>query len=178
MIHVIAAIDRRLSIGHGNQLLFRLPDDMRRFRLLTTGHTVLMGRKTFQSLPKGALPNRRNLVVSRQGFRAPSAEVFASLADALDASTDEEVYIIGGASVYQQTIALADALHLTEVDAIAPLADAYFPHIDPDVWTEVGREHHPADGRHAVAFDFVDYVRQGKASDAFPAVHGSSFSID
>lgn len=161
MISIIAAVDRRMAIGYQNKLLFWLPNDLKRFKALTTGHTIIMGRKTFESLPKGALPNRRNIVLSSNAATCcPSAEVFTSLEEALShCDTDEEVYIIGGESVYRQALPLADRLCLTEIDAEAPQADAYFPQVQPEIWHEKNRDVHPADEKHPCPYAFVDYVR-------------------
>ena len=122
MISIIAAVDRKRGIGYQNRLLFWLPNDLKRFKALTTGNTIIMGRKTFESLPKGALPNRRNVVLSTQkDLICPGTEVFPSLEEALSScQPDEHVYIIGGASVYRQALPFADTLCLTEVDAEAP----------------------------------------------------------
>lgn len=162
MIHIIAAIDRRLAIGYQNKLLFHLPDDMKRFKALTTGHTVLMGRNTFASLPKGALPRRRNIVLSTHADTlCPGAELYGSLETALQhCSKEEEVFIIGGAAVYRQAMPLAHVLHITQVDATALQADAFFPAIADSEWMEQARETHSADERHACAFAFVTYVRR------------------
>lgn len=126
-ISIIAAVDHRMAIGFQNKLLFWLPNDLKRFKALTTGNTIIMGRKTFESLPKGALPNRRNVVLSSNpATECPGAEVFTSLEAALKSCQEEEkVYIIGGASVYRQAMPLADELCLTEVDDTAPEADAF-----------------------------------------------------
>ena len=109
-ISIIAAVDNRMAIGFQNKLLFWLPNDLKRFKALTTGNTIIMGRKTFESLPKGALPNRRNVVLSSNpAAECPGAEVFTSLEAALEScQAEEKVYIIGGASVYRQAISLAD----------------------------------------------------------------------
>ncbi|MDR0894039.1 MAG: dihydrofolate reductase [Prevotellaceae bacterium] len=162
MITLIAAIDRRRAIGFENKLLFKLPNDLKRFKQLTTAHTVLMGRKTFESLPKGALPHRRNIVLSsNRRMQYPGAELFTSLAEALrSCPPHEEIYIIGGESLYQQTLPLANTLCLTEIDAESPQADAWFPAIDPAEWVELVREPHPADERHAHPYSFVDYTRR------------------
>lgn len=161
-LSLIAAIDRHRAIGYQNKLLFWLPNDLKRFKALTTGHTILMGRKTFESLPKGALPHRRNIVLSSsQSLTLPGAEVFHSLQEALNAChPDELVYVIGGASLYQQALPLADALCLTEIDAEAPQADAWFPPIEPNVWYEKSRDARPADEKHPCPYAFVDYVRR------------------
>lgn len=162
MIAIIAAIDRNNAIGYENKLLFHVPNDMKRFKALTTGHTIIMGRKTFESLPKGVLPNRRNIVLSRNSeFHPQGAEVFPSLDEALKhCSQDEDIFIIGGASVYQQAMRLADRLYITEVEAAAPEADAFFPAIDKDVWAIENKECHPKDERHSYDYCFVDYTRE------------------
>ena len=157
MITIIAAIDSNRALGFQGNLLFRLPNDMKRFRLLTTGHTVIMGRKTFESLPKGALPNRTNFIVSSSISQLPGCQVFKSLTEAISAS-DGDVYIIGGASIYEQAMPFADKLCLTEVKAVAPQADCFFPSYR-EGWREVWRESHPSDDRHAQSYDFADYVR-------------------
>lgn len=161
MLRLIAAIDRRSGIGYRNRLLFHLPNDLKRFKALTTGNTVMMGRKTFESLPNGALPNRRNIVLSRQkGLFLPGTEVFGSLEEALKhCGTGENIYIIGGASVYAQALPLADELCLTEIEAEAPQADAFFPPVLPSAWQEKSRESHPADEKHPCPYSFVDYIR-------------------
>lgn len=162
MVSIIAAIDRRMGIGYQNKLLFWLPNDLKRFKALTTGNTIIMGRKTFESLPKGALPNRRNIILtSRKDAVYPGAEVFSSLEDALNkCRPDEHIYIIGGASVYRQALPIADALCLTEVDAEVPQADAYFPAVDSEIWQEKSRESHFADEKHPYPYAFVDYIRR------------------
>ena len=161
-ISIIVNMARNNAIGLGNQLLYHLPADMKRFKALTTGHAIVMGRKTFESFPKGALPNRRNIVLSHsQGLVLPGAEVFPSLPDALaTCHDDEEVFIIGGASVYRQALPLADKLYLTVTDDTPADADAFFPTLDPDHWTVVSTERHPADDRHAVPFTFINCIRR------------------
>ena len=163
MISLIAAVARNGAIGYRNRLLYWLPNDLKRFKALTTGHTIIMGRRTFESLPKGALPNRRNIVLSRGVRDIPGAEVFPSLPAALKACTpDEEVFIIGGASVYAQALPLADRLCLTEVDDTPLQADAFFPPFSLDEWTEEWSEEHLPDERHEQAYRFVDYIRKIK----------------
>ncbi len=158
-INIIAAVDKNRAIGYQNKLLYWLPNDLKRFKQLTTGHTIIMGRNTFGSLPKGALPNRRNIVLSRSLRELPGCEVYPTLNDALAAcQTDEEVYIIGGGSVYRQAINKADRLCLTEVNDEAQEADSWFPAYD-EGWVEESRENHLRDERHAYDYSFVDYVR-------------------
>ena len=162
MIHIIVATDRNMAIGYQNKLLFWLPNDLKRFKELTTGNTIIMGRNTFLSLPKGALPNRRNIVLStRKDASFPGAETYSSLEEAIKAcKEDEKIYIIGGASVYKQALPLADVLCITEIDAEAPAADTYFPTIDPSIWIENSRESHPTDEKHAHPYAFVEYIRR------------------
>lgn len=161
-ISIIAAVDQRMAIGFQNKLLFWLPNDLKRFKALTIGHTVIMGRKTFESLPKGALPNRRNVVLSSNpAMECTGAEVFPSLETALQSCRDDEsVYIIGGASIYRQALPFADELCLTEIDSIAPQADVYFPEVLLAIWQEKSREDHFADEKHLCSYAFVDYVRK------------------
>ena len=158
MINVIAAVARNRAIGNENKLLYWLPNDLKRFKALTTGHTIIMGRNTFDSLPKGALPNRRNVVLSRYVKELPGCDVYASLDEALaHCAPDEDVYIIGGASVYEQCMDKADRLCLTEIDDTPASADAFFP--DYSEWKEASREDHDTDEMHAFRYSFVDYVR-------------------
>ena len=140
-ISIIAAVDRRMAIGFENKLLFWLPNDLKRF---------------------SALPNRRNIVLSSNpATECPGAEVFPSLEAALQSCKEEEhIYIIGGASIYQQAISFADELCLTEIDDMAPEADAYFPEVSPEMWQEKSREAHPADEKHLCSYAFVDYMRK------------------
>jgi len=158
-INIIAAVAKNRAIGQAGKLIYWLPDDLKRFKSLTTGHTIIMGRKTFESLPKGALPNRRNIVLTRKGGTFAGCDVYSSFKDALKhCSADEEVYIIGGASIYKQALPVADRLCLTEVNDIPDEADAFFP--DYTEWREVWREEHSADERHKYPFAFVDYERK------------------
>ena len=160
MITMIAAVARNRAIGRDNKLIYWLPNDMKRFRQLTTGHTILMGRRTYESLPKGALPNRRNCVLTTSVSELPGCECFTSWdAFLITCMPDEEIFIIGGASLYEGLLDKADRLCLTEVDDVPPRADAFFPPIDPRVWREARREPHEADERHRQRFAFVDYER-------------------
>lgn len=159
MISIIAAVARNRAIGYQNKLIYWLPNDLKRFKQLTTGHTIIMGRNTFLSLPKGALPNRRNIVLSRSKKAFPGCDVYPSLEEALlHCAPDEEVYIIGGASVYKQALPLADRLCLTEIDDTPAEADTFFPPYDD--WHETAREDYGTDERHASPYSFVDYEPQ------------------
>jgi dihydrofolate reductase len=160
MITIIAAVAKNRAIGYQNKLIYWLPNDLKRFKALTTGHTIIMGRNTFLSLPKGALPNRRNIVLSRSQKVFPGCDVYASLEEALKHCTpDEDIYIIGGASVYRQALKLANRLCLTEIDDTPANADTFFPPYEDD-WQEESREDHPIDDRHDFRYSFVDYVRK------------------
>jgi dihydrofolate reductase len=158
MISIIAAVARNRAIGYENKLIYWLPNDLKRFKALTTGHTIIMGRNTFLSLPKGALPNRRNIVLTRSQKAFPGCDVFASLEDALaHCNKDEDVYIIGGASVYRQALPLANRLCLTEINDTPEKADTFFPPYDD--WKEISREDHEKDERHEYEYSFVDYIK-------------------
>jgi dihydrofolate reductase len=163
---LIAAVDRRGAIGRDNELLVRLPEDMAHFKALTLGHTVIMGRKTWDSLPERyrPLPQRRNIVLSRQdGLKFDGAEVFASLEAAVAACAgDSQVFVIGGEQVYRQALPHADVLELTEIDAEYP-ADAFFPGWRGGEFDEVARQpgrQLDASGDAGPAFDFVRYRRR------------------
>lgn len=160
MISMIAAVAKNNAIGFQNKLIYWLPNDLKRFKALTTGNTILMGRKTFESLPKGALPNRRNVVISRNAeYKAEGAEVFTSIDAALEACKNDEVFIIGGEQLYKTLIDKADRLCLTEIDDTPAEADAFFPEVDKHIWKESAREDHETDEKHAQRYSFVDYVK-------------------
>lgn len=163
-LNIICALAENGAIGNQGGLLYHLSADLKRFKNLTSGHTVLMGRKTFESLPKGALPNRRNLVVSRQAeYAAPGIEVFHSFDEALKAcSADDEVYVIGGESMYAAALPLANRLCLTHIHATPAEADTYFPDYDPEEWVLEAEERHEADEKNAQPFSFADYRRGSK----------------
>lgn len=161
MITMIAAIGTNGELGKDNNLVWHLPNDLKRFKKITAGHHVIMGRKTFESLGK-PLPNRTNIIISRnKDYIAEGCTVVTSLEDALDAAqSDENPYILGGAQIYKQAIEIADVLDLTLVDATLD-ADAFFPEIDMSVWKEVSREDHLADGNHKYNYSFVTYKKVG-----------------
>ncbi len=159
MISLIVAVARNRAIGQGGRLPWHLPDDLRHFRSKTLGKTVLMGRRTFESIGK-ALPGRRNVVVTRDAtFEAPGATVVYTLEAALEAAHDaQEIMVIGGASLYADLLPRAERIYMTSVHADVE-GDAFFPELDPDEWVEAGREHHAADERHAHAFTFIELFR-------------------
>lgn len=159
---LIAAIDRNHAIGRHNELPWRLPDDLKRFKALTLGKPVLMGRKTAQSLGR-ALPGRMNLVLTRSG-QVPfdGMQPVASLGDAQRLASElgtSELCVIGGGEIYALCLPRATRMHLTHVDTAVEGADAFFPDFDANPWREIAREPHGADERHRFAFEFVDYER-------------------
>ncbi|KRA46838.1 dihydrofolate reductase [Pseudoxanthomonas sp. Root630] len=162
-ISLVVALDRHRAIGRDNDLPWRLPDDLKRFKALTLGKPVLMGRKTAESLGR-ALPGRLNLVLTRRGVVPfEGMQAVASVEDALAIAEAEgagELCVIGGGEVYALTLGRADVLHLTEVDTVVEDAHAFFPAFDPAEWREVARAPHPIDAKHALAFDFVEYQRR------------------
>ncbi|PPT91778.1 diacylglycerol kinase [Xanthomonas arboricola pv. arracaciae] len=162
-LHLIVAFDRNNAIGRDNDLPWKLPDDLKRFKALTLGKPILMGRKTAQSLGR-ALPGRLNLVLTRSG-QVPfdGMQAVASVEQAIERAAQDgaqELCVIGGGEVYRLTMEHADLLAVTEVDTAVADADTHFPPIDPAVWEAVRRESHAADARHAFAFTYVDYRRR------------------
>ncbi|MBL6749063.1 MAG: dihydrofolate reductase [Nevskia sp.] len=156
---LVVAVAENGVIGRNGALPWRLPDDLKRFRRLTLGKTLLMGRRTFDSLGK-PLDGRDNWVLSADpAFHPPGVRVFASLGQALAAKAGGELVVIGGADLYRQTLPLAARLELTLVHAEVE-GDTRMPALDPHRWMEVAREDHPADARHAHAFSFVSYSRK------------------
>ena len=159
---LIAALDRNFAIGRDNALPWHLPDDLKRFKALTLGKPLLMGRRTAESLGR-ALPGRRNLVLTRSG-RAPFArmEAVASVDLAIAAAEDDatELCVIGGGEVYALCLPRATRMHLTHVDTVVAGADAHFPAWDDAQWQVTARQPHAADAKHGLAFVFVDYSRR------------------
>ena len=158
-ISLIAAVAADLAIGRDNDLLCHLPGDLKHFKALTLDHTIVMGRRTFESLPGGALPRRRNIVLSSRPQTLPdTVTVCTSWQEAVGlAAPDEELFVIGGATLYAQTIDLADRLYITEIHHTFPDADVFFPPIDKSLWREVERVDFPADERHAYPYSFVTF---------------------
>ena len=141
ILSIVVAIALDGAIGRGNDLLWHLPADLKRFKELTTGHTILMGRKTFDSLPRGPLPNRRNIVASRSLPAREGVEVYPTIEEALKAcEADDEVFIIGGGELYRQLLPHADRIYLTRVKATFPDAEVFFPELDLSEWSETSSE--------------------------------------
>lgn len=158
---LIAAIAENNAIGFENKLIYWLPNDLKRFKGLTTGHTIIMGSNTFRSLPKGALPNRRNIVLSRKQNEFPDAETFNSLEEALaNCNNEEVVYIIGGETLYRAAMPLADILCLTEIKDTPANADAFFPEFNKREWEVIEEESYGKDEKHDHEYSFVTYVRR------------------
>lgn len=160
---IVAAVARNRVIGARGELPWRLPADMKRFRSITLGKPMIMGRKTFEAIGR-PLPGRRIIVVTRDGgWSAAGVEAAASLQDALALAAQpgpEEIVIAGGGEIYAQALRHADRMRLTLVEA-APEGDARFPEFDPHAWRETWREQHPAENGQP-AFAFVDYVRAAR----------------
>ncbi len=166
VLTLIAAVARNGVIGKDNRLPWHLPADLKHFKELTTGHAVIMGRKTWESLPAKfrPLPGRGNIVVTRNGaFRAEGAIVCTSLADAIAAASGDEAFVIGGAELYKAALPLADRLQLTEIDAEYE-GDTWFPAIDGDRWRETARVTHGGDG--GPGYAFVTYQGSRSATAA------------
>lgn len=160
-VQAIVAVASDGAIGRQGDLLCHLPADMKHFKEVTMGHSIIMGRKTFESFPRRPLPGRQNIVITRnEQWQYPGVTVVHSLEDAIAAAETEMVFIIGGAQVYEQALPLVDVLHLTMIHARWASADAYFPTLDMNEWQEVSREHHDSDHRNAYEFDFVTLKRR------------------
>ena len=171
MLSIIACISQtNRAIGYQNRLLYHIKSDLTRFRELTTGHTIIMGRKTYESLPNGALPHRRNIVVSQSLKEMEGCEVYSNLEAALKAAEGEfeETFIIGGESIYRQSLPAARKLYLTVVDDTeinnnaaandAPQqADAFFPEINPEEWELIEKEMRNENG---LSFSFLTYLKK------------------
>ena len=159
-IVLIAAMDRHRVIGKAGQLPWRLPDDLKRFKELTLGHPILMGRKTWESIGR-PLPGRRNLVLSqRPAFQPEGAEVVSNPEAAVACVGDARMlFVIGGGEIYRIFLPLADEMFITLVHTDVDGGDAFFPEIPPGMFQEICRMSHPKDARHAFAYDFVEYEK-------------------
>jgi len=162
MISIIVAIAEKGAIGEKNGLLWKLPNDMKRFKELTTGHTVIMGRKTYESLPKGALPDRTNVVITRNtGASFERCEVFHDLTTAIDKHKNEkEIFIIGGANIYEQAMIYADKLYITNVHHFFENADTFFPEINKNEWIITNSEDFQCDDKHLFPYTFETYIKK------------------
>ena len=159
MISLISAIGRNNELGKGNDLLWKLPADMEHFKKITSLHTVLMGRKTFESIGH-PLPNRRNIVITRDvNYRKEGIEIAHSLSEALDmvGNNQEEIFIIGGGDLYTQTMPIADKLYITHIDAEDKDANTFFPEIIPVVLNEISHQEHKKDSKNPFNYPFSVY---------------------
>ncbi|MFT3740851.1 MAG: dihydrofolate reductase [Breznakibacter sp.] len=163
-IVIIAALAKNDAIGYENDLLAYIPADLKRFKALTTGHTIVMGRKTFESLPKGALPNRVNLLLTRnQAYKAEGTVTVSSVQEAVANCGDgHTLFVIGGASIYREFLPLATQLKLTFIHRQFEKADTFFPHVDYTQWTETARTDVNDDPKTEFKYSFVDYTRKNK----------------
>lgn len=159
MLSIIACISQtNRAIGYQNRLLYHIKSDLTRFRELTTGHAIIMGRKTYESLPNGALPHRRNIVVSRSMKEMEGCEVYPNLEAALKAAeSPQEIFIIGGESIYRQSLPAAHKLYLTVIDDAPQQADAFFPEINPKEWKLIEKEMRNENG---LSFSFLTYLKK------------------
>ena len=160
ILSIIVATAENNVIGYRNQLIWKLPADLRHYKMLTTGHPVIMGRKTFESIGK-ALPNRRNIVIStNKAYQAEGCEMAGSIAIALEMVKDaSEAFIIGGGTIYKEIWDKADRLYLTRVH-ISPEGDTYIPEVRAEEWIEMKREDFQADEKNEYAYSFIDYQRK------------------
>lgn len=160
MISIIVAIAENYAIGKNNDLLWHIPEDLKRFKRITSGHKIIMGKRTYESLPYHPLKNRTNIVISDiPGDRYEGCVMAYSIEEAMEhCLPDEECFIIGGGMVYRQFLPLADKLYITWVDK-AFEADIYFPEIDPDTWEETEREEGDGEGLD-FTYSFVTYERK------------------
>jgi len=161
MISIIAAVSEDNGIGKNNDLLWNIPEDLKRFKRLTYGKTVIMGRKTWESLPKKPLPGRKNIVITDIPYENIDNAVTAySIEDALSKCGDnEEVFIIGGGSIYKQFMPLAGRLYITHIRRKIP-ADVYFPEIDMNTWNIVEKDDSGSNKKDSVPYTYIIYERK------------------
>lgn len=162
MISIIVAVAENYAIGKKGDLLCHMPEDLKHFKQITGGHTVMMGERTFLSLPKHPLPNRRNIVLTDQvGKTFEGAETVYSLNEMVAAiDPQEEAFVIGGGMVYRQMMERADKLYITHIHHSWEDADTFFPEIDPKVWRQTNSERHPADDKNPYDYTFAEYLRK------------------
>ncbi len=170
ILSLIAAIGKNNELGKGNDLLWKIPADMKHFKEITSEHTVIMGRKTFESIGR-PLPNRRNIIITRDiNYKREGVEIVHSLEEALNLFTspqpspekgegEKEVFIIGGAEIYKQALPLASKLYITQVEAEDKKADVFFPEINLNEWRETSREEHEPDERNLFKYSFKIYEK-------------------
>lgn len=160
IISAVVVVDENNGIGRNNQLLVHFPADLKRFKNITTNHTIIMGRKTFESMGR-ALPNRRNIVISRQAdLSLPGAEITNSIEDALAlCKNDKEVFIIGGAEIFKQALPLLSRIYLTRIQKVFN-ADTFFPEISTQEWLETEREDFEPQEKTPFSYSFLTYQKR------------------
>lgn len=161
MIHLVVAKSDNNVIGHDNQLIWHLPNDLKHFKEITTGHPIIMGRKTFESIGR-PLPNRTNIIITRnKNYSIENTKVAHSLNEAIEIAKkiDEDIFILGGGKIYEQALDLVDILEVTEVHGNFE-GDTYFPEIDLNVWKEISRIKHHKDEKNKFDYSFVRYERK------------------
>ncbi|MDU1891907.1 MAG: dihydrofolate reductase [Dysgonomonas sp.] len=161
IISIIVAADESNAIGKDNDMLYHLPNDLKYFKSVTSGNPVIMGRKTFESLPKGALPNRRNIVITNnKKLQFENCEMCSSVQEAIDLCKDEsQIFFIGGGTIYEKVMDIADKLYLTRVHHKFDGADTFFPEINTEEWKVVFKEDHPSDEKHKYAYSFLQFEK-------------------
>ena len=160
MITLIAAVAQNNALGKNNNLLWHLPNDFKRFKAITSGHYIIMGRKTFESFPK-PLPNRTHVIITRKkDYAQENCIVVGNLADAITACPkSEDIFVIGGGEIYAQAINLVDKLDITKVHENFE-ADVYFPEIDLNIWESSSEEYHHKDEKHQFDYSYLSYFRK------------------
>lgn len=157
---MIAAVSENNGIGKGNDLMWRLPDDFKRFKELTLNKNIIMGRKTFDSLP-GILPKRNHIVITRDvNIKIDGVKIVHNIKDSIDQNITEDQYIIGGSEIYNQFMDIADKLEITKVHHIFDGADSFFPEIDEDKWLLIGVDFHEKDDKHQYSFTYQTWIRK------------------
>jgi dihydrofolate reductase len=159
IVSIVVAISENHAIGKDNKLLWYLPNDLKHFKNITTGHTVIMGRKTYESVGK-PLPNRRNIIITRQNMTVEGCEVVNSIDAALALCiTEDEVFIVGGAEIYKQSLSKTDRIYITIVHKKFE-GDTYFPEIEGNIWKETEREDYEPDEKNLLPYSFITFERQ------------------
>jgi dihydrofolate reductase len=159
IVSIVVAISENYAIGKDNQLLWRLPNDLKHFKEITTGHTIIMGRKTYESVGK-PLPNRRNIIITRQNIDIEGCEVVSSIDASLAlCAAEPEVFIVGGAEIYKQALKLTDRIYLTIVHQNFD-GDSHFPEIPANEWKETARKDHEPDIKNTIPYSFITFDRR------------------
>lgn len=162
MISIIVAVAEDYGIGKGNNLLWQIPEDLKRFKKLTSGHCIIMGKKTWESLPIKPLPGRKNIVLTDNPLECIECSITAySIEDAIHkCGKDDEIFIIGGGSIYRQFLPLTDRLYITHVHKNSD-ADTFFPEIDNRIWEPIVNEEHKPDNENDLSYNYIIYQRKG-----------------